>query len=290
MKILVIGRSGQLAWEINQLANSELDIICLGRDDIDLSCLTELEEHIKLLAPDALINTSAYTAVDLAETDKENAFKLNGEYVGSLACVCKLLAIHLVHVSTDFVFNGNKSSPYLPNDPVNPLSVYGASKAEGERLIFDIYPKNSCVIRTSWVYSTHGENFVKKMITLMKSKSRLDVINDQVGSPTYAKGLAFACIEAAKKKVTGIHHYTDNGEISWYDFAIAIQEIALSLNILSKKIPIGAISSRNYPTLAKRPKYSVLDKTSFKQALPSFELFHWRKQLRNMMTKLADKL
>jgi dTDP-4-dehydrorhamnose reductase len=287
MKIAVIGRSGQLAWEIQQLQHAELAVLCLGRNDVDLSSPVKLTEQIKLLAPDAVINASAYTAVDTAEADQENAFKLNSEYVGNLASVCKTLQIPFIHVSTDFVFQGDKGSPYLPDDAINPLGVYGASKAAGEKLIFELYPQNSCVLRTSWVYSTHGNNFVKTMLKLMSTKPELGIISDQIGSPTYAKGLAIACVEAAKHYVTGIHHYTDNGVASWYDFAVAIQEIALSLGLLEKEIPINAITTADYPTPAKRPHYSVLDKSSFVNALPCCELVHWRKQLENMMRELA---
>ncbi|MFT6901214.1 MAG: dTDP-4-dehydrorhamnose reductase [Colwellia sp.] len=289
MKIAVIGHSGQLAWEIQQLQDAELAVFCLGRNDVDLSFPVELAEQIKVLAPDAVINASAYTAVDTAESDQENAFKLNCEYVGNLASVCKKLGIPFIHVSTDFVFHGDKGSPYLPDDTINPLGVYGASKAAGEKLIFELYPQMSCVLRTSWVYSTHGNNFVKTMMKLMSSKPELGIISDQIGSPTYAKGLAVACVEAAKQNVTGIHHYTDNGVASWYDFAVAIQEIALSLGMLEKEIPINAITTADYPTPAKRPHYSVLDKSSFVNALPSCELVHWRKQLEHMMQTLGTK-
>jgi len=290
MKIAVIGRSGQLAWEIKQLQSSDLEVLCLGRDDVDLSSPVKLANQIELLTPDAVINASAYTAVDAAESDQENAFKLNGEYVGNLAQVCKSLAIPFIHVSTDFVFHGDKGAPYLPSDAINPLGIYGASKANGEKRIFDIYPEKSCVLRTSWVYSTHGNNFVKTMLKLMATKPVLGVISDQIGSPTYAKGLAIACVEVAKQKVTGIHHYTDNGVASWYDFSVAIQEIALSLGLLEKEIPINAITTADYPTPARRPHYSVLDKSSFINTLPSCELVHWRKQLEIMMRQLADQL
>ena len=287
MKVAVIGSSGQLAWEIQQLQDAELAVFCLGRNDVDLSSPVKLTEQIQLLAPDAVINASAYTAVDTAESDQENAFKLNCEYVGNLASVCKILQIPFIHVSTDFVFQGDKGSPYLPDDAISPLGVYGASKAAGEKLIFELYPQKSCVLRTSWVYSTHGNNFVKTMLKLMSTKPELGIISDQIGSPTYAKGLAVACVEAAKQNVTGIHHYTDNGVASWYDFAVAIQEIALSLGMLEKEIPINAITTADYPTPAKRPHYSVLDKRSFVDAFPSCELVHWRKQLENMMRELA---
>jgi dTDP-4-dehydrorhamnose reductase len=288
MKIIVIGKSGQLALELIQLSSAENEIVCLGRSDVDIASCSSLIDALNKYQAEGLINASAYTAVDTAESDQENAFKLNSEYVGNLVSVCKKLAIPFIHVSTDFVFQGDKGSPYLPGDAISPLGVYGASKAAGEKLIFDIYPEKSCVLRTSWVYSTHGNNFVKTMLKLMRSKPELGIISDQIGSPTYAKGLAIACVEAAKQNVTGIHHYTDNGVASWYDFAVAIQEIALSLGMLEKEISINAITTANYPTQAKRPHYSVLDKSSFVNALPSCGLVHWRKELENMMRELAS--
>jgi dTDP-4-dehydrorhamnose reductase len=288
MKIIVIGKSGQLALELIQLSSAENEIVCLGRSDVDIASCSSLIDALNKYQAEGLINASAYTAVDTAESDQENAFKLNSEYVGNLVSVCKKLAIPFIHVSTDFVFQGDKGSPYLPGDAISPLGVYGASKAAGEKLIFDIYPEKSCVLRRSWVYSTHGNNFVKTMLKLMRSKPELGIISDQIGSPTYAKGLAIACVEAAKQNVTGIHHYTDNGVASWYDFAVAIQEIALSLGMLEKEISINAITTANYPTQAKRPHYSVLDKSSFVNALPSCGLVHWRKELENMMRELAS--
>jgi dTDP-4-dehydrorhamnose reductase len=209
--------------------------------------------------------------------------------VGNLASVCKKLAIPFIHVSTDFVFHGDKGTPYLPDDAISPLGVYGASKAAGEKLILELYPEKSCVLRTSWVYSTHGNNFVKTMLKLMSSKPELGIISDQIGSPTYAKGLAVACVEAAKQNVTGIHHYTDNGVASWFDFAMTIQHIGLELGLLDKKIPIKPISTSQYPTPARRPHYSVLDKSSLVEALPEVALIHWQEQLRNMMKTLGTR-
>ena len=149
----------------------------------------------------AVINASAYTAVDKAESDRDNAYLLNTQAVGNLAQACKALAVPFVHISTDFVFHGDKGSPYLPSDEINPLGVYGASKAQGEQLITDIYPEQSTILRTSWVYSTHGNNFVKTMLNLMATKPELGVISDQIGTPTYAQGLAKACISSITSKL-----------------------------------------------------------------------------------------
>lgn len=289
MNIIVIGHNGQLAWELAQLSNENTVITCLGRNQIDINNEQSITEKLLAHQADAVINASAYTAVDQAETDEKNAYQTNAIAVKNLALVCKKLALHLVHISTDFVFNGAKSSPYLTTDPIQPLGIYGASKAQGELAIIDIIPKHSCIIRTSWVYSTHGNNFVKTMLRLMAEKSELNIISDQIGSPTYAENLAKACLLAAQGKVYGIHHWTDAGVASWYDFAVAIQEIAIEKGLLSHTIPIKPIRTQDYPTPAARPSYSVLDKTSCAASFSELPLMHWRTQLDKMLDKLKNK-
>jgi dTDP-4-dehydrorhamnose reductase len=286
MKVIVIGKSGQLAWELAQLSDKNTKIVCLGRTEININCEQSIADVLTKHQANAVINASAYTAVDQAESDKNSTYKINAYAVKNLACVCKKLSLHLVHISTDFVFNGDKGSPYMPNDPIEPLGVYGASKAEGEQAIVDIIPKNSCIIRTSWVYSAHGNNFVKTMLRLMVEKSELGIISDQIGSPTYAKSLAKACLLASKNKVSGIHHWTDAGVASWYDFAVAIQELALEKGLLKKEIPINPINTADYPTPAARPSYSVLDKSSCSDVFTDLPLIHWRSQLSKMMNQL----
>ncbi len=286
MKIIVIGKSGQLAWELNQLSTAGQEVICLGRNDLDIDDVASISRVLVAFNANAVINASAYTAVDNAESDSVSAYALNAEAVGNLATVCKDLLLPFVHISTDFVFHGDKGIPYLPNDDINPLGVYGASKAEGEKLINEIYPENSAIIRTSWVYSTHGNNFVKTMLNLMAVKPELGIISDQIGTPTFAKGLAQACLLSVTKRVTGTHHYTDLGVASWYDFAVAIQSTALDLGLLKQGISIRPITTADYPTPAKRPHYSVLDKSSLVSALPELSLEHWQAQLKNMMTAI----
>jgi dTDP-4-dehydrorhamnose reductase len=288
-KIIVIGKSGQLAWELSQLITPEHTIVCLGRDDVNVQDIPALVNCFRQYNAVGVINASAYTAVDKAESDVENAFALNANAVGNLAQACKTVSVPFVHISTDFVFHGDKGVPYLPGDDINPLGVYGASKAQGEQLIANIYPEHSAIIRTSWVYSTHGNNFVKTMLNLMASKPELGVISDQIGTPTYAKGLAQACIASLTNQVVGVHHYTDTGVASWFDFAVAIQNIGVELGLIDKKIPIKPITTAQYPTPAKRPHYSVLDKSSLVNALPELSLMHWQAQLTHMMTALKSE-
>jgi len=289
MKILVIGKNGQLAQALTSLSTVNVEIICLGRDQIDILDKSSLFKTITEQNVDAVINACAYTAVDLAEKEPEQAYKINTLAVKNLAEVCKALALHFVQISTDFVFNGLKSSPYLPNDNINPLSVYGKTKAEGEQLLTEIIPNSSCIIRTSWVYSCYGNNFVKSMIRLMAEKPELGIIYDQIGTPTYVKGLAQISLTAAVEKVSGIYHWTDAGVASWYDFAIAIQELAIEKGLLVKAIPIKPINTQSYPTPATRPSYSVLDKSSSILAFPNLPIIHWRKQLGFMLDELQNE-
>ena len=289
VNIIVIGKSGQLATELNALSSNNVDITGLGRNEIDIEDQENITKTLLKLKPDVIINAAAYTAVDLAEKEIEKANQINGYSVGLLAEVCKSLAIHLVHVSTDFVFDGKSSTPYLTTDKHAPVNTYGASKAIGEKLLLELVPESCCIIRTAWVYSTHGNNFVKTMLALMECKPELGIISDQIGTPTYAKTLAKVCLFAAKNKLTGIHHWTDQGVASWYDFAVAIQELALDKNLISKNIAIKAITTADYPTPAKRPNFSVLDKSQNTKIFPSELILHWRQQLNCMLNDLKNR-
>ena len=289
MKIVVIGKSGQLATELSYLASDEIDIICLGRNEIDIEDKSAIEAKLSELKPNAVINAAAYTAVDLAETESDKANQINGYCVGYLAEVCQTLSLHLVHLSTDFVFDGTHSTPYNTCDAIAPVNTYGESKAIGESLLLQAAPNNSCIIRTAWVYSTHGNNFVKTMLNRMESKPELGVISDQIGTPTYAKTLAQASLHAAINKLTGIYHWTDQGVASWYDFAVAIQKLAFDKGLISKKIPIKAITTADYPTPAKRPSFSVLDKSQNANTFPPELIVHWRQQLNCMLNDLKSR-
>lgn len=282
--LVVIGKSGQLAWEIARLVP---DAVCLGRDDIDIKSTESIADKLDTLAPDAVINASAYTAVDKAESDEGNAYLLNQAAVANLANYCKANNVFFVHVSTDYVFNGKKGSPYTVDDTIAPQGMYGKTKAAGEAEVKSILPEHSAIIRTSWVYSAHGNNFVKTMLRLMAEKPQLGVIDDQIGSPTWAKGLAQACIEAATQQHAGVFHWSDEGVCSWYDFAVAIQQFGLEKGLLSEAVPINPIPSSAYPTPAKRPHYSVLDKTLSRETYTT-PLTHWREQLSAMMDELVE--
>ncbi|NDW16251.1 dTDP-4-dehydrorhamnose reductase [Alteromonas genovensis] len=286
MKIVVIGNAGQLSYELVRILGE--DTICLGPEDTDITKEDVLSKTLSQLSPDVIINAAAYTAVDKAEEDLALCNAINATAVENLAKYCKSSDAFLVHVSTDYVFNGHKGSPYLPNDPIEPQGAYGKTKADGEKAVLELVPEQSCLIRTAWVYSAYGNNFVKTMLRLMADKPQLTVIDDQIGTPTWAKGLAQACISAAKNKTAGVFHWTDEGVASWYDFALAIQELALEKGLLEKAIPVLPIPTSEYPTPAKRPHYSVLDKTSTRKVFSEVQPAHWRKQLSAMMDELSS--
>lgn len=286
MKIVVIGNAGQLSYELVRILGE--DTICLGPEDTDITKEDVLSKTLSQLSPDVIINAAAYTAVDKAEEDLALCNAINATAVENLAKYCKSSDAFLVHVSTDYVFNGHKGSPYLPNDPIEPQGAYGKTKADGEKAVLELVPEQSCLIRTAWVYSAYGNNFVKTMLRLMADKPQLTIIDDQIGTPTWAKGLAQACISAAKNKTAGVFHWTDEGVASWYDFALAIQELALEKGLLDKAIPVLPIPTSEYPTPAKRPHYSVLDKTSTRKVFSEVQPAHWRKQLSAMMDELSS--
>jgi dTDP-4-dehydrorhamnose reductase len=286
LNIVVIGKSGQLAQEIMRLAGDDR-MHCFGRDDINILDAVSLTSVLNRFQPEGIINASAYTAVDKAESDEKNAYALNQTAVANLATYAKQHHCHLVHVSTDYVFGGDKGAPYQVDDSYHPQGVYGASKAAGEKALLDIYPQASCILRASWVYSNQGNNFVKTMLRLMAEKPELGVIDDQIGTPTWARDLAKACIYAIKNRISGVHHWTDNGVASWYDFAVAIQSLALEKGLLTHAIPIKPISSASYPTPAKRPHYSVLDKSTLTTEFIGLVPQYWRKALSDMLDELT---
>jgi dTDP-4-dehydrorhamnose reductase len=286
MKVLITGKGGQLAWELEQLAPETYDVISVGIDELDITDESKVADFIAANKPDLVINAAAYTAVDQAETDSELAYAVNELGVKYLARACKEIAARILHVSTDFVFDGTSTTPYQTDAQPNPLGVYGASKLAGDTALQEILPEASVIVRTAWVYSVNGNNFVKSMLRLMQEKPQLGIIYDQVGTPTWAKGLAqwLWCI-AGKPEVTGVYHWTDAGVASWYDFAIAIQELGIEKGLLDKSIPVLPIPTIAYPTPAKRPAFSVIDKTSAEE-VSGLQTIHWRKQLSAMMDGL----
>ncbi len=286
MKVLVTGKGGQLAWELERLTPENFDVTYLGRKELDITNEYLVKEFIENFKPDLVINTAAYTAVDNAEENAEAAFSVNELGVKHLAQACKLINSRILHVSTDFIFDGTSTCPYKTDAIPNPLNIYGTSKLAGEKVLSTILPESSVIVRTAWVYSSHGNNFVKSMLQLMREKPQLGIIYEQVGTPTWAKGLAqWLWLIASKPDVTGTYHWTDAGIASWYDFAIAIQELGLEKYLLKELIPVLPIPSSAYPTPALRPAFSVIDKASAEE-ISGLRTVHWRKQLSIMMDEL----
>ena len=281
-KILVTGANGQLGKELKQLESQyhQFEFIFLSREDLPIHHFELVRNFFKGYYPQYLINCAAYTAVDRAETEKDLAFQVNGEAVGVLAAVCKEYGTRFLHISTDYVFDGTATTPYKEDAPTNPQSVYGASKLEGEKEALHFNP-DSIIIRTSWVYSEFGRNFVKTMMKLMGEKDQLYVVNDQIGSPTYAADLADVIMQiiSSGKWSPGIYHFSNEGVISWFDFAVAIQDMTGS------NCKVSAIPTTSYPTPAKRPVYSVLDKSKI-AATFGITPKDWKDSLRSCLNRL----
>lgn len=284
MIALIIGKNGQLAHELLDTKPEDITAIALGRDDIDITSLDSINAAIEKLKPSVVINSAAYTAVDLAESEPEEAFKINAEGPKNLAAACKTHNLKLVHVSTDFVFNGRKSTPYHTSDATDPINVYGASKLAGEEAIKKIYPENSSIIRTSWLYSVYGNNFVKTMLRLMAERDSLNVVADQIGSPTWARGLAKLIWALSQRKSEPLYHWSDLGTASWFDFAREINEQAIKLGLLTNTTQISPIPAADYPTPAQRPAFSLME-TFVEDGLS----MQWQDNLREMLTQLQQQ-
>ena len=275
--ILVTGGNGQLGSELKELASNFPDYNFLFTDvsDLDITAHDEVRAFIERNNINVIINCAAYTAVDKAESESELADAINHLAVANFAQIAKDKNIKLIHISTDYVFDGKNYKPYIETDTPNPKSVYGQTKLDGELAMQKINPANSVILRTSWVYSKFGNNFVKTMLRLAETKDELSVVSDQIGSPTNAADLAKAILTIIPKLENDsveLFHYSNEGICSWYDFANAIFEIA------KMEVKVNAIDSSQYPTPAKRPFYSVLNKEKIKHSY-QVEITHWKESL-----------
>ena len=281
-KVLVVGAGGQLGQELQRTSGPDIECLPMTRAQLDIADPAVVTQCLAAVAPQLVINAAAYTAVDKAESEVDAAQRGNVAGPLALAQACAQQGVRLIHISTDFVFDGSASQPYKPDAATAPLGEYGRSKRAGELAVQSVLPQ-ALILRTGWVYSRYGSNFVKTMLRLMNERDDLAVVADQVGTPTWAHGLAEAVwASAARPQLSGIYHWSDAGVCSWYDFAVAICEEALVLGLLARTVKIRPIRALEYPTPAHRPAYSVLDKTD---SWRDFALagVHWRQQLRAML-------
>ncbi len=289
MIVLVTGAGGQLGRELQRTVPEGIELLPMSHAELDVSDPESVTRVINDRDPDLVINAAAYTAVDRAEREPDIAMSINGEGPGHLARALAHRGGRLIQVSTDFVFSGDSGLPYQPDSETGPNSVYGRSKLEGERQVTSELPEAAAIVRTAWVYSSLGSNFVKTMLRLMSERECVKVVGDQIGSPTWAFGLAEMIWSlAARTDSTGIFHWTDAGVASWYDFAIAIRDEAREIgHIRTGECRIEPTTTIARPSPAPRPHYSVLDKTST-WAFLGHKAPHWRGQLNRMIRELKE--
>jgi dTDP-4-dehydrorhamnose reductase len=286
VNVVVFGASGQLGRALSALVPSEANVTLLDRSSCDLVDTGAIARSIDAHVANVVVNAAAYTAVDRAEVERDTAYAINADAVGIMAEVCSRRGARLVHVSTDFVFDGSMGRPYLPSDEPRPLNVYGASKLAGEAHLSGRSDLSWRIIRTAWVYASSGRNFVQTMLRLFREREQVQVVADQIGTPTSASSLAECVWRAAfDDGKSAVLHFTDAGVASWYDFAVAIYEEAVSLGMIEDRVAIVPITTDQFPSAARRPLFSVLDKSHTVQRLSLIPI-HWRAKLRQTLKEM----
>lgn len=285
-KILVVGSEGQLGTALRAMVPEGFEVLGVDCDILDITDQQAVFELISDFCPKQVINAAAYTDVDTAEKEPDEAMAVNCQGVVHLATAAKAVGARLLHVSTDYVFNGQGNTPYRPDDPTDPINAYGASKRAGEVKLREILPENHVLVRTSWLYSPWGENFVKTMLRLMRERDEVRVVADQIGTPTSAPSLAEVLwLLVQKPEVKGTYHWTDAGVASWYDLACLVCRYGLELGLLPRACKVIPIPTAQYPTSAARPTYSVLDTTSLSNLL-EVQPIHWSVRLLEVLQDL----
>lgn len=286
-RALITGAGGQVGRALQATAPGGWSVVPCTPGELDVTCPDAVANTFAREGPDVVIHAAAYTAVDDAEREPERAERVNARGAALVAQAAQRVGARVIYLSTDFVFDGARGSPYLPTDPPNPLNVYGRSKLEGERAVARATAGSATTVRTAWVYSSAGRNFVLTMLSLMRERESIGVVCDQVGTPTWARSLARAVWAVADRPaLRGVLHWTDAGVASWYDFAVAVQEEALALGVLDRAVPVRPLRTAEFPGRARRPPYSVLDSSDARAAL-ELGAAHWRVNLRAMLRELA---
>jgi dTDP-4-dehydrorhamnose reductase len=286
-RALITGAGGQVGLELQATVPSGWVIAACQSDQLDVTQADAVRAAMTAFRPSVVIHTAAYTAVDTAEANADRARSVNVQGTTHVAEAALDVGARLLHLSTDFVFDGAQGRPYAPDDEPRPLGVYGRTKLEGERAAVRIMERQALVVRTGWVYSRHRQNFVLTMLRLMAERSEVGVVADQVGTPTWARSLAETLWAAADRAdLSGVVHWTDAGVASWYDFAVAIQEEALAAGLLHRAVPVRPLRTEEFPTAAARPAFSVLEKGGSWAALGRTPP-HWRVNLRHMLQGMA---
>lgn len=289
MRVLLSGAGGQLGAELQRSSPSDVELVALGSTELDVRRADAVAAAVEAVAPDVILNAAGYTAVDRAEAEPDLAFAVNAEGVAHLATAARQNGARLVHLSTDFVFDGVARRPYRPPDVAAPLSAYGRSKLAGERHALDILGPGCTVVRTSWLYSRFRRNFVRTMLRRMAAGEPLEVVDDQEGSPTWAAPLAEALWRAVRRDdLPGIWHWSDDGSCTWYGLARAIQEEALERRLLPRATPLRPVASSDLAAVARRPAYSVLD-ASATRAMLGLAAVPWRAALGRMLDEMRPE-
>lgn len=284
--VWVTGSTGQVGRAIMATAPATVRCVPLARPEFDLSTPDWVEALARRAPPNLILHAGAWTAVDRAESEPELAMATNVGGTTALAACAAACGARMILVSTDYVFSGDSSTPWKPDAAAAPRSVYGTSKWLAEQSMAALDPARACIVRTSWVYDAHGQNFVRTMLRLMSSLPQVRIVSDQFGTPTAAGSLAACLWQAARMETEGILHFADAGTASWYDFAVAIQDIALELRLLSHRCELVPIATRDYPTPAQRPAFSVLDRSRAWSEL-QLPAVHWRHALAGVLQQLA---
>jgi dTDP-4-dehydrorhamnose reductase len=286
-RALITGANGQLGLELQATAPADWTVIAADSAALDVTDADAVRHLIERERPAVVLHTAGYTAVDAAESNPARAQTVNTDGTAHVAEAARASGARMVHVSTDFVFDGGQGRPYAPEDVPRPLGVYGRTKLAAEQAVARILGASGLIVRTAWVYSRHRHNFVRTMLQAFEQRNEVHVVCDQIGTPTWARSLAQALWTAAgRRDLGGVLHWTDAGVASWYDFAVAIQEEALAAGVTTRTVPIRPIGTAEYVTAARRPSFSVLDKRTTWETL-GLRPPHWRVNLRLMLQGLA---